>query len=64
MKKIHIVLAVLATAALTSCQEEKSFNGVPVGEGDVAFVLKSGSSTKLPILAARLPKESTFPSDG
>jgi len=46
MKKIHIVLAVLVTAALTSCIQEKSFNGVPVGKGDVAFVLQSGPSTR------------------
>lgn len=46
MKKIHIVLAVLAIAALTSCMQEKSFNGVPVGKGDVAFVLRSGPSTR------------------
>lgn len=46
MKRIHIVLAVLATAALTSCQEEKSFNGATVGKGDVAFVMKAGPSTR------------------
>lgn len=46
MKKIHIVLAILAIAALTSCQEEKSFNGKTLDKGDVAFVLQSGPSTR------------------
>ena len=46
MKKIYFALAVLATAALTSCQEEKSFNGVPIRDGDVAFVMKTGTSTR------------------
>ena len=44
MKKIHIVLAVLATAALSSCVQEKSFNGVPVGENEIAFVLQGGAT--------------------
>lgn len=46
MKKIHIVLAILAIAALTSCQEEKSFNGKTLDKGDIAFVLQSGPSTR------------------
>ena len=46
MKKIYIAIAVLATAALTSCVHEQSFNEYVLGEGDVAFVLQTGASTK------------------
>ena len=46
MKKIHIALAVLAAAVLTSCQQEKSFNGKPLDEGDVAFIMQAGASTR------------------
>ena len=45
MKKIHIALAVLATAALSSCVQEKSFNGVTVGENEIAFVFQ-GAATR------------------
>ncbi len=46
MKKVYIALAVLATAALTSCQEEKSFNELtPVGENGIAFTI-AGSATR------------------
>lgn len=38
MKKIYIVLAVVATAILSSCEKEPSFNDYSVGENDVAFV--------------------------
>ena len=38
MKKIYIVLAVLATALFSSCEREPSFNDYTVGENDVAFV--------------------------
>ena len=44
MKKIYIAMAVLATAALASCQQEKSFNDVKIGENDVVFVIKSGAT--------------------
>ena len=43
MKKIYIVMAVLATAALASCQQEESFEeGKKVEENDVVFAIKSG----------------------
>ena len=46
MKKIHIVLAVLATAALTSCQQEKSFKELkPLEKNSVAFSI-NGVSTR------------------
>ena len=42
MKKIYIVMAVLATAALASCQQEESFEeGKKVEENDVVFAIKS-----------------------
>ena len=46
MKKIYFVLAVLATALLSSCVEEKSFNDLtPLGENEIGFVLQ-GVSTR------------------
>ena len=47
MKKIYIAMAVLATAALTSCVQEQSFEGHVLQEGEVAFVLQAGPSTKV-----------------
>ena len=45
MKKIYIAIAVLAAAALTSCQQEQSFDDSNLGENGIAFVLK-GSETR------------------
>ena len=45
MKKNLIAFAVLATAVLSSCVQEKSFNGVTVGKNEIAFVLQ-GSATR------------------
>ena len=46
MKKIYFVLAVLATAMLASCVHEQSFSEyAPLGENDIAFVMK-GASTR------------------
>ena len=45
MKKIYIALAVLATALLSSCVQEKSFKDIVVGENDIAFVME-GVSTR------------------
>ena len=39
MKKIYIAIAVLATAALTSCVQEQSFNEHIMAENEVAFTL-------------------------
>ena len=44
MKKIYIAMAVLATAALASCQQEKSFNDVKIDENDVVFTIKGGAT--------------------
>lgn len=46
MKKIYLAIAVLATAALSSCVQEKSFNGHVLSDGEVAFVLRTGATTK------------------
>jgi hypothetical protein len=44
MKKIYIVLAVLATALLSSCVQEKSFKDIVVGENELAFIMGSAST--------------------
>lgn len=46
MKKIYIVMAVLATAALASCQQEKSFNEETLGENSVVFTVRGGGATR------------------
>lgn len=47
MKKIYIAMAVIATAALASCQQEKSFNDLPpVGENSVVFTVKGNAGTR------------------
>ena len=46
MKKIYIACAVLATAALTSCLQEQSFNDVKLSENDVVFTFQGAASTK------------------
>ena len=46
MKKIYIACAVLATAALTSCIQEQSFNDVKLGENDVVFTFQGAAPTK------------------
>jgi len=44
MKKIYIVMAVLTTAALASCQQEKSFNDEKLGENSVVFTISGGAT--------------------
>ena len=44
MKKIYIVMAVLATAALASCQQEKSFNDEQLGDNSVVFTISGGAT--------------------
>ena len=47
MKKIYIAMAVIATAALASCQQEKSFNDLsPIGENDVVFTISGNAGTR------------------
>ena len=45
MKKIYIMMAVLATALLSSCVQEKSFKDITMGENEIAFVMQ-GASTR------------------
>lgn len=44
MKKIYIEMAVLATAALASCQQEKSFNDEKLSENSVVFTISGGAT--------------------
>ena len=46
MKKIYIALAVLATAMLASCVQEKSFNDEKIGENAVVFSVGRTAATK------------------
>ena len=52
MKKIYIVMTVLATAALASCQQEKSFNDEKIGENDVVFAIKGGATRSAEVAPA------------
>lgn len=44
MKKIYVAIAVLVAAALTSCQQEQSFEDSNLGENGIAFVLQGGAT--------------------
>ena len=46
MKKIHIVLAILATAVLASCVKEKSFDETPLAENEFRLALQGSASTR------------------
>lgn len=46
MKKIYFALAVLVTALLSSCVEEKSFNDVNIGKNDLVFSMQGAASTR------------------
>ena len=46
MKKIYIAMAVIATAALASCQQEKSLNDLTLGENDILFSLQGSATTR------------------
>ena len=53
MKKLYIALAVLVTAALASCQQEKdTFMGHKVGENEIAFTLNSTSTRSMEEISA------------
>ena len=61
MKKIYIALAVLATALLSSCVQEKSFNGLtPLGKNEIGFVMK-GVSTRSAEVAPQVMRGETIP---
>ena len=46
MKKIYIALAVLGTALLSSCVQEKSFNDTKIGENDIVITLQGAPATR------------------
>ena len=46
MKKYQIALAVIAMTVLASCQKEKDFDRIVVGENEIAFVLQSRGATR------------------
>lgn len=46
MKKFYIAIAVLAAAMLISCEREKSFNDVTIGENDVVLSLQGAPATR------------------
>ncbi len=62
MKKIYIAMAVLATAALTSCQQEKPFNDLsPIGENGIAFTINGAASTRAAEIGLNVQKGATIP---
>ena len=46
MKKTYIALAVLALAALVSCEQEKEINIDSLEKGEVGFYLRGSKATK------------------
>lgn len=46
MKKIYIAIAVLSTAVLAGCQQEKPINDAPLGENDIVFSIGNGIATR------------------
>lgn len=64
MKKIYIALAVLGTALLSSCVQEKSFNDVkPLGENEIAFVMQNTSTRSAEGSELKSVKGITIPVD-
>ncbi|MBO7616211.1 MAG: hypothetical protein J6T22_03300 [Bacteroidales bacterium] len=48
MKKLFVAMAVVATALLSSCVQEKSFSDLtPIGENGIAFVLNNTSTRSM-----------------
>lgn len=46
MKKIYIALAVIVTALLSSCMQEKSFEDAKVGENEIVITLQGAPATR------------------
>lgn len=61
MKKIYIVLAVLGTALISSCVQEKSFSDITVGENEIAFVMQNASTRSAEGSALQSVKGITIP---
>ena len=61
MKKVYIAIAVLAAAALTSCNQEKSFDdSTPIGENGIAFKISGVTSTRSGEGTLKSEKGATF----
>ena len=62
MKKIYIALAVVATALLSSCVKEKTFNDLtPIGENGIAFVLENVSTRSMDATQAPVQRGISVP---
>ena len=61
MKKIYIVMAVLATAARASCQQEKSFNDETIGKNALVLSLQGAPATRSAEDGAIIEKGATIP---
>ena len=61
MKKIYIALAVLATALLSSCVQEKSFKDIVVGENEIAFVMEGASTRSVEGFVSQAARGITIP---
>lgn len=57
MKKIYFTIAVLAAAALTSCEQEQSFDEFTVGENEIAFVIQDSETRSAEIDAPEIKGE-------
>lgn len=60
MKKIYVAMAVLATALLSSCVQEKNFNNITVGENELSFAMqgvatRSGEATPTAVKGVIIP---------
>ena len=62
MKRIYIAIAVIGTALLNSCEQEKNVNGLtPPGENEVAFYLRGGTATRSSIEESSVQKGLIIP---
>ena len=60
MKKIYIIMAVLATAMMVSCEQEKSFNDEKLGENTLVISMQGAPSTRSIEAGAVIEKGLTF----
>lgn len=60
MKKIYIIMAVLATAVMVSCEQEKSFNDEKIGKNTLVISMQGAPSTRSMESAALIKKGETI----